>query len=181
MKSLLILLAGLCAISLPARAQMLIGVVDVERCLKEYKKADDQRTQLKAEIDTRMRAVEEEKRKIAALRDNIELYVQGTKEWFEHAKKIELGAAQIKLDQQAIQIEFQQKLAELISKLYEDVRREIKSVAEARGMKLVLMNIASMPRGSNDTEVTNNIMVRPILYFDPNMDITADVVKNLNK
>ena len=38
-----------------------------------------------------------------------------------------------------------------------------------------------MPKGRNETEVTNNIMVRPVIYFDPNMDITAEVVKNLNK
>ena len=48
-------------------------------------------------------------------------------------KKIKLGAAQIEFDQQALEFETQQKLAELIAKLYEDVRREIKSVAEAKG------------------------------------------------
>jgi Skp family chaperone for outer membrane proteins len=181
MKSLLILLAGVFAVSATAGAQALIGVVDVERCLKEYKKADEQRLQLTSELEAKARALTEEKRKINALRENLDFFTEGSKEWLEQIKKIKLGAAQIEFDQEAIKVETQQKLAELIAKLYEDVRREIKLVAEAKGMKLVLMQISSMPKGRTDSEVTNNIMVRPVVYFDPNMDITAEVVKNLNK
>jgi Skp family chaperone for outer membrane proteins len=163
-----------------AKAQT-IGLVDVERCMKEYKKADEQRTQLNAELNAKLNSLREEKRKIDALRDNLDLYVEGSKEWLDAQKKIKLGAAQIELDGQAIQIELSQKIAELIGKLYEDIRREIKSVAEAKGIKLVLMHIPSMPKGRNESEVTNNIMVRPVLFFDPNLDLTAEVVKNLNK
>ena len=43
------------------------------------------------------------------------------------------------------------------------------------------MYVSSMPKGRNDTEVTNNIMVRPVVYFDPSSDITAEVVNRLNK
>jgi Skp family chaperone for outer membrane proteins len=180
MKSLLIVFAAVFAFSTSAKAQT-IALVDVERCMKEYKKADEQRTQLKAEIESKGRALQEERRKIDAIRDNMEIFAEYSREWLDAYKKVKLGMAQIELEQQTIKVETEQKLAELIAKLYEDVRREIKAVAEAKGIKLVLMHIASMPKGRNDTEVTNNIMVRPILYFDPNMDITAEVVKNLNK
>ena len=43
------------------------------------------------------------------------------------------------------------------------------------------MYVATMPKGRNDTDVTNNIMVRPVIYFDPSADITAEVVSRLNK
>jgi hypothetical protein len=38
-----------------------------------------------------------------------------------------------------------------------------------------------MPKGRTETDVTNNIMVRPVLYYDPSTDITTEVVTRLNK
>jgi Skp family chaperone for outer membrane proteins len=181
MKSLLMLLAGVLAFSPSLRAQTPIGFVDVERCLKEYKKAEEQRKQLKAELDDGIRAIQEEKRKVEALKDQMDLYTAGSDEWLALAKKIKLSAAQIELNQQELQFKVQARLAELIAKLYADVKREVKNVAEAKKLKLILMYVASEPKGSNDTEVTNNIMVRPVMYFDPSSDITAEVIDRLNK
>lgn len=181
MKRLLIVLAALPILASALKAQNVIGCVDVERCISEYKKAKDQRTQLKTEIDEKLRGLQEDKRKIDALKEQVDLFTPGSKEWLELQKRIKLGMATIELESQAFDLQYSQKLAEMISKLYEDVRREIKAVAEAKGLKLVLMYVNSPVKGRSETDVTNNIMVRPVVYFDPNSDITAEVVSRLNK
>lgn len=180
MKPLITLLLLLPIVAAATSAQN-IGCVDVERCITEYKKAQDQRTALKNDIDEKLRGIQEEKRKIDALKGNVDLYIAGSNEWLNLQKQIRLGGAQIELDSQLLELQYERKLAEMITKLYEDVRREIKNVAEAKGLKLVLMYVASSIQGRNDKEVTNNIMVRPVLYFDPAADITAEVVSRLNK
>ncbi len=79
-------------------------------------------------------------------KDQMDLYTAGSDEWLALAKKIGLGAAQIELDQQELQFK-SARLAELIAKLYDDVRREMKNVAEAKGLKLVLMYVATDAQG----------------------------------
>jgi Skp family chaperone for outer membrane proteins len=181
MKRLMILLAALPIFASAVKAQNVVGCVDVERCISEYKKAKEQRATLKTEIEEKLRGLQEEKRKIEALKEQVDLFVPGSSEWLEFQKKIRLGAATIELEGQAFEFQYERKLAEMITKLYEDVRREIKNVAEAKGLKLVLMYVNTMPKGRNENDVTNNIMVRPVLYFDPGTDITAEVVSRLNK
>jgi Skp family chaperone for outer membrane proteins len=181
MKRLITLFLALPLLAWALPAQATIGCVDVERCLSEYNKAKEQRKQLKDEIDEKVRGLAEERRKIEALKDTVDLYIEGSKEWLDLMKKIELGMATIKLESRAFEIQYAQRLAEIITKLYEDVRREIKNVAEAKGMKMVLMYVSSMPKGRTETDVTNNIMVRPVLYHDPSADITTEVVNRLNK
>jgi Skp family chaperone for outer membrane proteins len=181
MKRLITLVLALPILAAALGAQNTIGCVDVERCISEYNKAKEQRAQLKTEIDEKLRGLQEERRKIDALKEQIDLYVPGTKEWLDLQKKIKLGLATIDLESQAFEFQYAQRLAEVIAKLYEDVRREIKNVAEAKGLKLVLMYVNSMPKGRTESDVTNNIMVRPVLYFDPGYDITAEVVSRLNK
>jgi Skp family chaperone for outer membrane proteins len=181
MKRLIILLAAVPILASALKAQSVVGVVDVERCISEYKKAKDQRAALKAEIDEKLNGLREEKRKIEALKDSADIWTAGSNEWLDLQKKIKLGEATIELEGQAFQYQYERKLAEMITKLYEDVKREIKNVAETKGLKLVLMYVNSAPKGRNDSEVTNNIMVRPVMYFDPNSDITAEVVNRLNK
>jgi Skp family chaperone for outer membrane proteins len=181
MKGLLILLAAAFAFTTSLRAQGQIGLVDIERCLKEYKKGEEQRKQMKAEIEERLRSISEEKRKIEALKDQMDLYTRGSQEWLDLLKKIKMQEGQVEFDQQALQFQYQQKFAEMIVKLYEDIRREIKAVAEDKKLKLVLTHVSSAIKANTETDVTNNIMVRPVVYFDPGTDITADVVSRLNK
>jgi Skp family chaperone for outer membrane proteins len=181
MKRLIMLLLAVPVLASALQAQATIGFVDVERCISEYGKAKEQRAALKTEIEEKLRGLQDEKRKIDALKENVDLYTPGSKEWLDLQKKIRLGAATIELESQAFEFQYATKLAEIITKLYEDVRREIKNVAEAKGLKLVLMYVNTMPKGRNETDVTNNIMVRPVLYFDPGSDITAEVVSRLNK
>jgi Skp family chaperone for outer membrane proteins len=181
MKRLIILLAALPILASAVKAQNVVGCVDVERCISEYKKAKEQRATLKTEIEEKLRGLQEEKRKIEALKETVDLYTPGSAEWLDLQKKIRLGAATIELESQAFDFQYQRKLAEMITKLYEEVRREIKNVAEEKKLKLVLMYVSSMPKGRDENDVTNNIMVRPVLYFDPNSDITAEVVSRLNK
>jgi Skp family chaperone for outer membrane proteins len=181
MTRLMILFAGVLSLAAALPAQIPIGFVDVERCLKEYKKAAEQREQMTTEIQEKMRSLQEEKRKIDALKENIDLYTPGSQEWLDLQKRIRLQAAQVELDGQALDFQFERKLAELITKLYDDVRREVKAVAEAKGLKLVMMYVSSSPKGRNKSEVESNILVRPVLYFEPGADITAEVVSRLNK
>jgi Skp family chaperone for outer membrane proteins len=175
------ILISIFAMLAPALSAQGIGCCDVERCISEYKKAKDQREALSNEIKDKLRGLQEERRKIEALKEQVDLFTPGSNEWLDLQKKIRLGGAQIELDAQFLELQYERKLAELIAKLYDDVRREIKAVAETKGLKLVLMYVASAPQGRNDKEVTNNIMVRPVLYFDPAADLTAEVVSRLNK
>ncbi len=181
MKRAALVLATFVALIVPAFGQQMLAFVDVERCLKEYKKAVTLSDQIKTQVDEKVRSLTEDRRKIAALKETLDLYTKGSEPWIEQQKKIRLAEAEADLEEASITYKTSKTLATELSKLYDDVRREVKAVAEAKGCKAVFMYVSGSIEGDNKRDVMNNIMVRPVLFYVPDWDITSDVVARLNK
>ncbi len=174
-------LALLSLLSTLGVAQQTFAFVDVERCFKEYKKAIEIDKLMKTEVDEKLRALDEGRRKIAAMREQLDLYTRGSDPWVDLTRKIKLEEVTNEVEQATVKFKTSKKLAGELAKLYEDIRREIKAIAESKGIKAVFIYIGSPVEGDSPPQVMNNIMVRPVLYFDPSLDLTADVVARLNK
>jgi len=120
-------------------AQGSVATVDMDRCVQNYKKGEEQRRKLKDEWDSAVRGLAAESRKLDAMKESLNSYKEGSSEWSAAAKKLKLGQAELELRKQAVAFEYQHKLAALLEHIYADVRRVIREVAESRGVKVVLM------------------------------------------
>lgn len=158
-----------------------VGFVDVQKVFAQYTKAEELQGQLRKDFDQMVVGQRREKERVAAMKDGLELLVDGSKEQLEQLKKIRLAEIEIELNQRTLTFDLQVKWAEVLKKIYADVQREVKALAEEKGLKLVLMYQSSELKARNQDDVMNNILVRPVLYFDPAADLTADVLARLNK
>jgi Skp family chaperone for outer membrane proteins len=159
-----------------------VGFVDVQQVFAQYKKASELQDQLKKDFDQMMTAQRREKEKITAMKDASEgMFVEGSKEWLDQLKKIRLAEIELELNQRTIAFGIEDKWAEVLRKVYADVKREVKAVAEEKGYKLVLMIQSTEVTAKKRDDVMNNILVRPVLYFDPSSDLTGETLARLNK
>jgi Skp family chaperone for outer membrane proteins len=182
MRRLLIGVLAAALTAVPSNAQQFpVGFVDVQKVFDGYKKASEAQERLKADLDQAAAAMKREKEKIVALKDGLDLYVAGTKEHLDQLKKIRMAELEVELTQQVVTLDLQVKLAETLKKIYADVQKEVKALAEEKGLKLVLMYQASELKARNRDDAMNNILIRPVLYYDPAADLTGDLLARLNK
>jgi Skp family chaperone for outer membrane proteins len=176
-----LLAAAASLLALAAPAQQQFGFVDVQEVFKKYAKAKELQDQLEKDFEQMKVAQRREKEKVAAMRESVDVFVAGTKEHLDMLRKIRLAEVEIELNEQVVRLELQVKWAEALRRIYKDVLVEVKAMAEEKGLKGVFMYQSSEIAARNRDDVMNNILVRPVLYFDPASDITADLVTRLNK
>ena len=176
---MLAVVASLVAVAAPAQQQF--GFVDVQEVFKKYTKAKELQDQLEKDFEQMKVAQRREKEKVAAMRENVDVFVAGTKEHLDLLRKIRLAEVEIELNEQVVRLEIQVKWAESLRRIYKDVLVEVKAMAEEKGLKSVFMYQSGEINARNRDDVMNNILVRPVLYFDPSADMTADLVTRLNK
>jgi len=184
-----ILLAALWGTPAPAgQAPVLeIGFVDVERVIQEYKKTRE----ITRELDKR---ISEEKRLLAARKealrhkmdaldaleleaDDLDAMVKG----IQLKKEIALETVDIELSEKHALIQLEQGLVLHIKKVYSEICREAEAMARERGLKAVFMVANSKIEGRTRSQVNSEILVRPVLWFDPSLDLSSAMILRLNK
>ncbi len=168
-------------VAIPVSAQVQIGFIDFQKCFEEYKKADAQVKEQEKLLEAERGKIRIAEQKIIAMRDNLDLLTDGSPDQLELKKKIEVAKVDLNIDKELIAMNYQRMLVELLKKVYEDIRREVKAVAQEKGLKLVLLQASGDITGKTRQDVVNNILIRPVFYFDASLDITAEVVARLNK
>ena len=80
-----------------ASAQFRVAFVDVQKVFAQYAKAEELQGQLRKDFDQMMVAQRREKEKVAAMKEGLELLVEGSKEQNDQYKKIKLMEIEIEL------------------------------------------------------------------------------------
>ena len=158
-----------------------VGFVDVQKVFADYKKAKELQDQLAKDFEQAQNAQRLQREKVSALKEGLDIYVPGTKEYLDQVKKIRLAEVEIELNEQVVKLDLQVRWAESLRKIYAEIQREVKAAAEEKGLKLVLRYQAADIKARTKDDVMNNILVRPVLYFDPTADLTNELLARLNK
>jgi Skp family chaperone for outer membrane proteins len=158
-----------------------VGFVDVMKVLAEYNKASELQNQLKKDLDTQAAGVRRSRETVAGMKESLEMLATGSKEWLDHMKKIRLAEIDVEITERSIKFDLEVKYAEVIRKVYADVLREVKAIAEEKGYKLVLAYQPGEISNESKNAALSSIAIRPVLYFDPGADLTAETLARLNK
>lgn len=158
-----------------------VAVVDLFRVLKEAEPF------VKAEAELRA-WIEAEKKNLQGFQDDLErkqtelkLFQPDGPEYF--ARKDEVEQLQLRFRQayDARERERERRIIANQRRSFEDSRRAIAEAAAASGVDIVLQLRAGDPSGKRPDEVTSEIYLRDVLYHDPALDITVDVLRILNR
>lgn len=141
-----------------------VGVVDIDKIIQEstaiasiQKRVEKQKSEYESEINKRQDELKSEQKKIEDKRDIL------SKEAFEkEAKNFEKKADALKTYTDKKQNSLKKAWVDGMGKINDKVKSIVAEIAKEKGIKIVAQS-------------------SQILYFEPELDITAEVLKILNK
>lgn len=169
--------------SAKTRAQLTIGVVDLDKAFSLYPRAIAERERLQTLSKGFREKIEAATQVINQLRDDLALLKEGSD---DYAWKQYLRAEAMKRREALNELltkQFEREREKYMVAMYEDLEVAIAEVAKARGVQLVL-RVSPTPEfedGQKDAQKQKlaNYELRQLLYAGDEVDLTAAVIKFL--
>ncbi len=165
----------------PAELPHKVGLIDMALVFKDYKKFEALREDLK----TDMQSADEEAKQFALKVDGEQkvlasgTYKQGSPEFIEK----EQAVTKLMAEFQAIRANNQKELLRKESKIYHQIYLEVQDAVErfckAYKYTLVMRFNAEELTGSDPQKLMQGLN-RPVIYYQPEDDLTQSVIKFLN-
>ncbi|MDA0591133.1 MAG: OmpH family outer membrane protein [Planctomycetota bacterium] len=159
-----------------------IGLVDMARVFKEYKKFQSLRDDLKEIMETRMKEAQAIATEAKTISEEIKLLRQGSAEFIAKESRLTELTTQFQTKQKVAQAEYVRKEAEIFEQIYVEARDVIKLYSEHFEYTLVL-RFNSQPldtQSGNPQEIANNLN-KLVVYHRAQDDITDAIVEFLNR
>lgn len=162
-----------------------LAVVDLVRVFNEFKqtralnqKMAEHREKLSAEKDKRQT-------EINALREQLDGFAPDSAEYHERSKQLTSKRIELEVWQNVKLDEISGDHLRWIKRTYQMVTDQVAAVAKARGVELVLTREELDTPNTSDTTkqmqaTLQQILNRKVVYSDPGLDITDEVLKKLD-
>jgi Skp family chaperone for outer membrane proteins len=156
-----------------------IGTIDMDTVLKSYDKYKAQLEVMKTDMLARQKdlmKIQEEGKQTAA---QMEKFKPGSPDFKRWEGRISQLKANLQVAQEQASSEFAQREAEMIAAILDDVHKVTAWVAQQHGMSFVV-RISRDQINSGVPESVMSAMASTVVYSDPSVDVTNDVVRTLN-
>lgn len=167
------------SVAAPAPKSNAIGSIDMEKVLKDYDKFKVANENIRAEALNRhnsLMAIATDAKKEQELYGRL---TPGSPDAKKCEDKITQLKAQFEAGRENAEREFTQKEAETMATIYNEIAAMTRGVATQRGMAFVV-KYSDTPASGSEPNSVMAAMGRTILFADPSVDISADVLKWLN-
>lgn len=181
----------LCIVAVPALALLwamagpgrpaVVACVDLERVYAglDQHKAGEQRLNdlLKAESSKRDGIVNE----VQSLQAELENFKPDTPGFNETARKLTDAAGRLKVFEDFLKRKVEFEKAQLVRATYGSIKGALGDLCKANSIDVVFMDDATPPFDKNDPRpITQQISGRRMLWFNPQLDVTDDLIKAMN-
>ncbi len=169
MKKLFVLFLSLfflLTFSIPSKAEVKVGVVDLYRVLNESEEGKKAVNELQSMFDSRQKTLEEKQKKIQNLRDEYEKKKAVLSEEARKSKEDEIERLGRELQRTAAdyQLELQKKQNEITQSMLKEIRQIINDFAKKEGYSLILEKVEQI-----------------VIYSTPEVDITDKIIALFNQ
>jgi Skp family chaperone for outer membrane proteins len=163
------------------RHSLRVALVDVERVLREYKKGNDRYDQIRKEMEPlineikqKVQAIREERRRLAAdpRTDAVE--------YLKKKQELELKIAELERDEKSFLAKKTAKEIAAMMEVWNDVIAAVSKHAKDQGIDLVLKQQVRTGTPKRKSTFYRNVAARTVLYAAAHLDITEEVIKQLN-
>ncbi len=157
----------------------LIGTIDMDFVLKNYDKFKYIIEAENAEAYSRQNDLMKIANEGRSEAEKLAKLAPGSLDEKKIKDKLTSLKAQLEAGREQAQAEFSQKEVDALATVYNDMQAMAAGVAKVRGMTYV-MKYSNSPARPIDPKSVEGALSRSMLYADPRMDITPDVVRWLN-
>jgi len=158
-----------------------VAVCDVQQIFTGYNKAtdllaklNDKRQALAAELEQRSKAIESLQQEMDALK-------KGSSEYQSRLAEVERLRIDLAVSRQFGEAKILAEHRQLTMEMYDEMVSAISQVAKDRGVEVVLHADRGLMETDETMELLAQIRVRTVLYWEPSLDITQEVLARLNK
>ncbi len=165
-----------------AQANVKVAVVNVGKVSEKYAKTSD----LEAQFDAVRRKLNQErdsmKEKIESANRSLQEELKpGTDEFRARRKQIALMEAELQWFVESEGQKVERGLAESLRSIYVDIQSVVREIAQEKGLDVVMAS-DQLPAETPDspTQVRQHILLQKVLYWNPSVDVTEEVISRLN-
>jgi len=158
-----------------------IGVVNVEKILRDYQKLLAQQALIrKRELEVRS-AVAAKNKHYQELQEKRDLFAKGSPEYSKHNREMIQVKNEARSLTEAAEQELRIQASLALANCYNDVVAEVRKYGPEKGYTLILRFNDAKITGTSPDKVSMLIAGRRVLYSAPGLDLTSAILDRLNK
>ena len=158
----------------------IIGLIDMARVFKEYKKFEALREGLKTEIAASEETIKSDVESLKALSQKLQMMTESSPGYAQAEAELASKAAEVDARRKVMQRDFLRKESQIYKQVYLEVQTTVKQYAEYYGYHVVLRFNGTELQETDDARGVINGMNRQVVYHRKKDDITDAVLQHLN-
>jgi len=155
------------------------GFVDMEAVIGGADKNAELSRRLEDKVKGRLEALKKEEEAIRLDREGLAILSGDKRE--AAVRDLRLREQALEYDRNRLLVSMDRDKVKGWRELYADIRSAARRVAERRGLDAVMVANRSLPEGKTEEEIVMQISLRSVLHFDEALDVTDDVIADLNR
>ena len=157
-----------------------VGFLDIRTAFKDYWKRENVEKSLRARTDALEEAISKEKERLDELGEALDTLNQGSPEFQQRRREIEMIRFSLKFDQEEELRRIQREARRKEALLYKDIVRECQAFGEERGFSAIMLSSPLPPKFEDEADLELVIATRSVLWHDDRLDVTPQVLEFLN-
>ena len=151
------LMFGMSVVGLAAEPALKIGIVDINKIMKDSKAAKNAQAVFKKDLDTKKATLKSKGEKVAALDKELKGLDQKSSAWNEKRDKLAKEFKELKTMENEMNNELQKKDADLTKKIFTDVQQILNKLVKSENYSLILDKKAVLA-GKDGFEITDKVI-----------------------
>ncbi len=164
-----------------AEAQSNVGVVDIARIFEQYERTGYLEEEFLAKKKFLSDEAEKRRGQIESSRKALQdAYKPGTPDFQQKSDEVREAEVRFEVWSRREEDGLLNSHKESLLHIYNDVRESVKKVAQQRGVQLVVTYDMLTQDAPDSKTMRQQILLQKVIYWDPTIDLTDDVLKILN-
>ena len=156
-----------------------VAVIDVGYIFKNHARFKQAMDKMKDEVMQAENALKAERDRINGLMEQLKGFNVGTPEYKKLEAEVAKAQGEFSVNAQLQKKDFMDREAKVYLQVYTEIERAVSQFARDHGIAVV-HRFDGDPVDSADRNRILGSITKPIVYYDPQIDITPDVLKMLN-
>ncbi|MEY3204192.1 MAG: hypothetical protein RLZZ21_523 [Planctomycetota bacterium] len=163
----------------PATPSAHVAVIDVGYIFKNHARFKQAMDKMKDEVMAAENGLKGERDRINGLMEQLKGFNVGTPEYKKLEAEVAKAQGDFSVNAQLQKKDFMDREAKVYLQVYNEIERAVSQFAREHGIAVV-HRFDGDPVDSADRNRILGSITKPIVYYDPQIDITPDVLKMLN-